>query len=68
MAPRLLQSGPEAQVSKRNLGMLVTMAGSALVAWWAVTQQRSRASSATPDRGTVIFDNTPKAADSDAVS
>ena len=65
MALRLLQSRPEAQLSRRNLGMLVAMAGSAFVAWWAVTQQRSRAASPARDRGTVIFDNTPLAADPD---
>jgi hypothetical protein len=50
--------------------MLMAILGSALGAWWVVQQRargtRSAASSAS-DRGTVIFDNTPRAADTDAV-
>jgi hypothetical protein len=46
----------------------MTMVGSALGAWWLVTQQRTRtATPAAGDRGTVIFDNTPRASDVDAV-
>ena len=69
MALGLLLLRPEALVSRRTLGIIMTMVGSALGAWWAVTQQRSRASNtaAPSKRGTVIFDNTPQAADSDAV-
>jgi len=51
--------------------MLLTMVGSVLGGWWLVSQQRARASrsmAARPDRGTVIFDNTPRAADSEAMS
>jgi hypothetical protein len=51
--------------------MLMAMVGSAVGAWWLVTQQRSRVSTASAapshDRGTVIFDNTPRASDIDAV-
>ena len=44
------------------------MVGSALGAWWMISQRRSRmAAFARPDRGTVIFDNTPRANDSDTV-
>jgi len=67
MALPLLPLRPEAQLSRRNLGILAAMAGSAFVAWWAVTQQRRREVSPAPDRGTIIFDNTPRAADVDAV-
>jgi hypothetical protein len=49
--------------------MLMAMVGSAVGTWWLVTQQRSRAAriAANNERGTVIFDNTPSAADSGAV-
>jgi len=55
-------------VNTRTLGMLVAVVGSAAGAWWLVTRQRSRAPriAADYDRGTVIFDNTPRAADSSA--
>jgi hypothetical protein len=49
--------------------MLMTILGSALGAWW-VAQQRARAArmaGQTHNRGTVIFDNTPRASDTDAV-
>jgi hypothetical protein len=49
-------------VNRRTLGLLATVIGSALGAWWLTTQQRSRfnARNQTPrERGTVIFDNTP---------
>jgi hypothetical protein len=49
--------------------MLMTVVGSALGAWWLVTQQRSRMGRSSPifrGRGTVIFDNSPRAADDDA--
>jgi len=50
--------------------MLMTMVGSALGAWWLVAQQRSRAARASRkarSHGTVILDNTPRAAGDDAV-
>jgi hypothetical protein len=49
-------------VSKRTLGILATVVGSAFSAWWLTSQRRARAArNLTPgrDRGTVIFDNTP---------
>jgi len=48
--------------------MLAVMVGSAVGAWWLMSQQRSRDARQEPraDRGTVIFDNTPRAADADA--
>jgi len=55
-------------VSRRNLGIMLAMVGSALGAWWVSTQQRSRAANlAASKRGTIIYDNTPQAADGDAV-
>lgn len=54
-------------MSRRNLGILMAMVGSALGTWWVVTQRRSRIATGANDRGTVIFDNTPRAADVDAV-
>jgi len=57
-------------VNRRNVGMLMAILGSALGAWWAV-QQRGRAwrgaAGQAHDRGTVIFDNTPRASNTDAV-
>jgi len=58
-------------VSIRTLGLVATIVGSALGAWWW-TSQRARSRrlrSLTParDRGSVIFDNTPTAADADAI-
>ena len=53
-------------MTKRNVGMFMAIVGSALGAWWLVSQQRARAARATAanrDRGTVIFDNTPQASD-----
>jgi len=50
--------------------MLLTVVGSALGAWWLVTQQRTRvARGAThaQERGTIIFDNTPQASDVEPV-
>jgi hypothetical protein len=50
--------------------MLMAIVGSALGAWWVVTQQRSRtarASTANRERGTVIFVNTPQASDAGVI-
>lgn len=57
-------------MTKRNVGMLMAIVGSALGAWWVVTQQRSRtarASTANRERGTVIFVNTPQASDAGVI-
>ena len=57
-------------MTKRNVGMLMTIVGSALGAWWLVTQQRlrmTRGSASTRERGTVIFDNTPQAAGTEPI-
>jgi hypothetical protein len=51
--------------------MLMAIVGSALGAWWVVTQQQrsrtARASTANRERGTVIFVNTPQASDADVI-
>ena len=50
----------EVSVSRRTLGILATVAGSA-IGWWWTTQRRSAVSKPMPgrDHGVVIFDNTP---------
>jgi len=47
-------------VNTRTLGIMATIAGSAIGWWWA-TQRRSAVSSKLParDHGVVIFDNRP---------
>jgi len=57
-------------VSTRTLGILATVVGSAIGAWWLTTQRRSRvARNLLParDSGTVIFDNTPVASDTEGI-
>ena len=57
-------------MSKRTLGILATVVGSAFGAWWLTSQRRSRPAAAllpARDHGTVIFDNTPVASDVDAI-
>lgn len=56
-------------MSKRTLGILASLVGSALGAWWVVNQRRTRSAVPSParDHGTIIFDNTPTAADVDAI-
>jgi len=57
-------------VSRRTLGILATVVGSAFGAWWLTAQRRSRvAATLQParDHGTLIFDNTPAASDTDAL-
>jgi hypothetical protein len=50
-------------VNKRTLGILASVIGSAIGAWWLVRQRSTAARTLTPARehGTVIFDNTPVA-------
>lgn len=69
MASVLLRMSPEGIVNKRTLGILATVVGSAVGAWWLTTHRRSRAAGIQPARehGTVIFDNTPVASDSEAI-
>jgi hypothetical protein len=60
----------EALVSTRTLGILASLVGSAIGAWWVINQRRIRNSAGLTrarDHGTVIFDNTPSAAEIDAV-
>jgi hypothetical protein len=58
-------------VSRRTLGILASLVGSAIgAAWWVMYQRRTRNTAALAparDHGTVIFDNTPTAADIDAI-
>jgi hypothetical protein len=69
VASVLLRPSPEAIVSNRTLGILATILGSALGAWWVTTQRRSAAMSrqSSRDHGVVIFDNTPTAADVEGI-
>ncbi|MEO8521094.1 MAG: hypothetical protein ABI603_07015 [Acidobacteriota bacterium] len=49
-------------MSKRTYGILAGVIGSAMGAWWWSRQQSAVSADANPpDRGTVIFDNTPTA-------
>lgn len=64
-APSLRFSGREALVTKRTMGLLAGVVGSAVGAWWWARQRSMVARrNLTParERGTVIFDNTPAAA------
>lgn len=56
-------------MNRRNVGLLLTILGSALGAWWMAQRARGvgPAGQQAHDRGTVIFDNTPHASDTDAV-
>lgn len=56
-------------MTTRTWGILATMVGSAVGAWWFTTQRRSRSNSlaAARNRGTVIFDNTPTASGTEGV-
>ena len=71
VASTLLQSRPEAfTVTRRNVGLLMAMVGSALGGWWLMAQQRTRARRATrsaDERGRVIYDNTPTPSGTDAI-
>jgi hypothetical protein len=60
----------EAFVSRRTLGILATVVGSAFGAWWLTSQRRTRpAGNLRParDHGTVIFDNTPVASGTEGI-
>jgi hypothetical protein len=57
-------------MSKRTLGILATVVGSAFGAWWLTTQRRSRAARTllpAREQGTIIFDNTPVASDAEGI-
>jgi hypothetical protein len=49
-------------LSKRTYGILAGVIGSALGAWWW-SRRRSPGATAARERGTVIYDNTPMAAE-----
>ncbi|HET7697257.1 MAG TPA: hypothetical protein VFK57_16205 [Vicinamibacterales bacterium] len=56
-------------MTTRTLGILATVFGSAVGAWW-LTQRRSRRAglqTTAPERGTVIFDNTPVASGAEGI-
>ena len=54
-------------MSKRTMGIFLSLVGSGLGAWWVMSRGTTRA--AAPgrgrDRGRVIYDNTPTAAEGD---
>ena len=59
-------------MSKRTFGILASVVGSAVGAWWWTRQRTAAYNSAqrlTParDRGTVIFDNTPQPVEGDII-
>jgi hypothetical protein len=75
MAPRLRFAAREegGLLSKRTLGILAGMVGSAVGAWWW-TRQRSTAAhsaqhrrTAAREHGTVIFHNTPTPVEGDVL-
>ena len=52
-------------MSKRTIGIFLSLVGSGLGAWWVMNRGRMRATAHTRkrERGRVIYDNTPTAAD-----
>lgn len=57
-------------MSRRTLGILASLVGSAIGACWMINLRRTRraaAQRAARGRGRVILDNTPTAADVDAI-
>jgi hypothetical protein len=46
-------------LSRRTYGILATVIGSAVGAWWWTRQRAGSTSAERADRGTVIFHNTP---------
>jgi hypothetical protein len=57
-------------VTRRTLGIMAGVVGSALGAWWWTTQRRSHSDlskASRRERGTVVFDNTPTPSDVDAI-
>lgn len=48
-------------MSSRTYGILAGVIGSALGAWWYSRRRGASAGAARPERGTVIYDNTPTA-------
>jgi hypothetical protein len=56
-------------MTKRTLGLMAGVLSSAVGAWWWSRQRAAGARSrmASRERGTVIFDNTPTAAEANAL-
>jgi hypothetical protein len=58
-------------LSRRTLGILASMVGSAVGAWWWARSRspQAQADGLMParDHGTVIFDNTPTAVEGDVL-
>ena len=50
-------------MSNRTYGILAGVIGSALGAWWYSRYRTRTSAMSAPNRGTVIFDNTPTASD-----
>ena len=50
-------------LSNRAYGILAGVIGSALGAWWYSRYRTRTSAMSAPNRGTVIFDNTPTASD-----
>ena len=48
-------------MTTRTYGILASVIGSALGAWWYARRRTVTAAAERPDRGTVIYDNTPSA-------
>ena len=57
-------------MSKRTIGIFLTLVGSGLGTWWVMSRGRMRATARTQgrDRGRVIYDNTPTAAEVDVTA
>jgi hypothetical protein len=51
-------------MSTRTYGILASVIGSALGAWWYSRRRTASMNRTASDRGTVIFDNTPTASTS----
>jgi hypothetical protein len=56
-------------VTTRNVGMLLTVVGSALGAWWLVMQRArmARLETAQAGRGTVIYHNRPEPSEAETI-
>jgi hypothetical protein len=57
-------------VTKRTFGILTSLVGTAIGAWWVINQRRMRHAAALPparDHETVVFDPIPSTVDIDAI-
>lgn len=48
-------------MNNRTYGILAGLIGSAVASWWYSRYRQTSIERAVPERGTVIFDNTPTA-------